>query len=511
MIKRALISVWDKTGVLELAKFLTENNIEIISTGGTAKYLKENHISITPVSSITGLEAVMDGRVKTLNPKVFGGILADRDNSSHMNDLENMSASTIDLVVVNLYPFVKEAAEKKLPMDKAIEYIDIGGPSMLRAASKNYHSVCVLSDTNDYSLFMSNFDKKDNHIDLETRRVFAAKVFQLTSKYDMEIFNYFNNSKDDLDPPKSRILHLKKFQDLRYGENPHQSGAFYLESDKKIGWVKHQGKELSYNNYLDLQSAWDIANEFKNNACSIIKHSNPCGFATGSNNLEAFNRAVSCDPISYFGGIVSFNTEVCGDLAEELAKPFLECIVAPSFTDDALKILSKKKNLRVLSMTKSLDKERFEIKSASGGYLLQERDTFIKKIQDCDIVTDKSPNEKQFEALDLGWKIVRYVKSNAIVIANSEQVLGIGAGQMSRIDSLKIAIRKIKEFNLNLNEAIIASDAFFPFADSLEVAAENKIFSIIQPGGSIKDKEIIEKANQLGMSMVFTSERHFYH
>ena len=511
MIKRALISVWDKSGVLELAKFLIDNDIEIISTGGTAKYLKDNNIDITPVSDITGLEAVMDGRVKTLNPKIFGGILADRNNDSHLKDLDSMSAGTIDLIVVNLYPFVKEAAEKKLPMDKAIEYIDIGGPSMLRAAAKNYHSVCVLSDVSDYSLFISNFNTNSKEIDLESRRIFASKVFQLTSNYDSQIFKYFNKQESGNTLPKNKILHLSKVQDLRYGENPHQLGAFYLESDKQLDWVKHQGKDLSYNNYLDLQSAYDIVGEFNDIACAIIKHSNPCGFATGNSLLEAYNRAVSCDPISYFGGIVSFNQKVSVEVAEELVKPFLECIIAPSFSKEALAILSKKKNLRVISMPQNKKVEPLEIKSASGGYLFQEKDSFYKKIKDCDIVTNKEPSADQFKALDLGWKIVRYVKSNAIVIANSQQVLGIGAGQMSRIDSLKIAIRKIKEFNLNLNEAVIASDAFFPFSDSLEVAADNGIVSIVQPGGSIKDEEIIEKANQLGISMVFTSERHFYH
>tara|TARA_B100000131_G_scaffold321236_1_gene371389 strand:+ start:3472 stop:5007 length:1536 start_codon:yes stop_codon:yes gene_type:complete len=511
MIKKALISVWDKNGVLELAQFLVDNNIEIISTGGTAKYLKDNNIDITPVSDITGLEAVMDGRVKTLNPKIFGGILADRTNNSHIRDLNSMSAPEIDLVVVNLYPFVKEAVKNNLPMNKAIEYIDIGGPSMLRAAAKNYHSVCVLSDASDYSLFMSDFNTDNNEVSLELRHDFALKVFQLTSSYDLEISQYFNKNQDNTGLPENRILHLNKVQDLRYGENPHQLGAFYLESDKKLDWVKHQGKNLSYNNYLDLQSAYDIVNEFQDTACAIVKHSNPCGFATGESNLEAYNRAVSCDPVSYFGGIVSFNKEVSDDVAQELVEPFLECIVAPSFSEGALQILSKKKNLRVLSMPSNNQKERFEIKSASGGYLFQEKDSFHKHISDCDVVTNVSPNQNQLKALELGWKIVRYVKSNAIVIANSHQVLGIGAGQMSRIDSLKIAIRKIKEFNLSLDEAIIASDAFFPFPDSLELAADNKIISVIQPGGSIKDKEIVEKANQLGISMVFTSERHFYH
>ena len=511
MIKRALISVWDKDGLLELAQFLNKNGVEIISTGGTEKYLKDNDVPVTEISKITGMSAVMDGRVKTLNPKIFGGILADRKNNSHLDDLSKIDGKTIDLIVVNLYPFVDEAVKNNLPMEKAIEYIDIGGPSMLRAAAKNYHSVCVLSDVSDYTGFMDSFDEKNKDISLDCRKNNAAKVFLRTSSYDSNIFQYFNNSSNDT-LSDSKIIPLIKKEDLRYGENPHQAGAFYTDMNNDLEWVKHQGKSLSYNNYMDLQSAFEIVNEFDSPSCSIIKHSNPCGFATGSDLLESYLRAVSCDPVSYFGGIVAFNGKVNAALANELVQPFLECIIAPSFSSEALSILKAKKNLRVITLSKNYHKNKFEIKSASGGYLIQESDSFKKEeFDNFKIVTKKEPDEDILSALNLGWKIVRYVKSNAIVIANKDQILGVGAGQMSRIDSVKIAIRKIQEFNLSLDGSVMASDAFFPFADSLELASSYGIESVIQPGGSIKDKEIIEVADKLNMSMIFTSTRHFYH
>ena len=511
MIKRALISVWDKDGLLELAQFLNKNGVEIISTGGTEKYLKDNNVPVTEISKITGMSAVMDGRVKTLNPKIFGGILADRKNSSHIDDLSKIDGKPIDLIVVNLYPFVDEAVKNNLPMQKAIEYIDIGGPSMLRAAAKNYHSVCVLSDVSDYSDFMNSFNEENKDIDIECRKKNAANVFLRTSSYDSSIFQYFNKQNNEK-LSNSKIISLIKKEDLRYGENPHQTGAFYTEINNDLKWIKHQGKTLSYNNYMDLQSAFDIVSEFDVPACSIVKHSNPCGFATAQNLLESYSRAVSCDPVSYFGGIVAFNDEVDAELANQLIAPFLECIIAPSFSTEALSVLRAKKNLRVITLSKDYQKNKFEIRSASGGYLIQESDSFKKEEFDkFKIVTKKEPNQDILKALNLGWKIVRYVKSNAIVIANKDQILGVGAGQMSRIDSVKNAIRKIQEFDLSLDDSIMASDAFFPFADSLELASSYGIGSVIQPGGSIKDKEIIDSANKLNMSMIFTSTRHFYH
>ena len=511
MIKKALISVWDKEGLLELAEFLIKNEIEIVSTGGTANHLVENGIPVTKISKITGMDSVMDGRVKTLNPKIFGGILADRDNDNHLKDLNDLGAGTIDLIVVNLYPFMTEAVKKQLPMKKAIEYIDIGGPSMLRAAAKNYHSVCVLSDVSDYSDFIDKFDRVKKDIDLDWRKTSASKVFLRTSKYDSDIFDYFNKKSNDKLPMTHNISLIKK-QDLRYGENPHQIGAFYEQANQDLDWTQYQGKDLSYNNYMDLQSAFDIVDEFSDPSCAIIKHSNPCGFATGSNLVEAYNRSVSCDPISYFGGIVSFNKEVSKDLAEKLIEPFLECIIAPSFSKDALNILKKKKNLRVIALHSNYKKNKFEIRSTSGGFLIQESDSFkYDDFSNFQIVTDLKPDENVMKSLKLGWVVVRFVKSNAIVIANKNQILGVGAGQMSRVDSVRIAIRKIKEFGLSTEGAVMASDAFFPFPDCLELASEIGVKSVIQPGGSRNDDEVIKTANDLGMSMVLTSVRHFYH
>ena len=511
MIKRALISVWDKTNLIDFANFLIDNKIEIISTGGTAKYLKENNIKVTDIIEITGIGSIMDGRVKTLNPRIFGGILADRNNQGHLDDLRKIDGKLIDLVVVNLYPFVKEAVEKKIEPKKAIEFIDIGGPSMIRAAAKNYHSVSVLCDFNDYRTFIDNFDSTQLDVNLNFKKSLSAKVFYETSKYDYEIFNFLEDSKNRQFPDK-KLLNISKVEDLRYGENPHQSAAFYIQEGHTSNWIKHQGKDLSYNNYMDLQSAIDIVSEFNQPSCAIIKHSNPCGFSIGKDLLQAFQLAITCDPISYFGGIVSFNSKVTSKLAEKLIEPFLECIIAPSFTANSLKVFKKKKNLRIIEIDKLSKKNKHEIRSAAGGFLIQDSDTFTKeKFDKFLLATDLKPTKREIEALKLGWKIVRFVKSNAIVIANDSQILGIGAGQMSRIDSVKIAIRKIKEFGLSFDGAILASDAFFPFADCLEIASKNGIKSIIQPGGSINDHLLISAADEMGMSMILTSFRHFYH
>lgn len=511
MIKRALISVWDKTNLHDFANFLVNNGVEIISTGGTAKFLKEKNITVTDVREITGMDSIMDGRVKTLNPKIFGGILADRYNTNHMEDLKIIGGGLIDLIVVNLYPFSEYAVKKKLESKEAIEFIDIGGPSMIRAAAKNYHSVSVLCDVNDYKKFIYDFDSSKSDISLECKKSLAAKVFFETSKYDYEIFNYLNDSKQNHFTDQ-KLLKLKKVDNLRYGENPHQSSAFYIEDNTNSNWIKHQGKDLSYNNYLDLQSAIDIVKEFRRPSCAIVKHSNPCGFSRGKDLLEAYEIAVTCDPVSYFGGIVSFNSKVTSKLAEKLVKPFLECITAPGYSKNAIEIFKKKKNLRIIEFNENLIKKRCEIRSAAGGFLIQDSDSFDNESFDKYFVaTNLKPSNRDIKSLKLGWKIVRFVKSNAIVIANDKQILGIGAGQMSRIDSVKIAIRKIKEFGLSFDGAILASDAFFPFADCLEIAYKNGIKSVIQPGGSINDESVIKAANDMGMSMLMTSFRHFYH
>jgi len=514
-IKRAIISVWDKTGVVDLAKFLVANEIEIISTGGTKKTLEEAGIPVLSVSTLTNQQEIMDGRVKTIHPNLFGGILADRSNKNHINDLNLINSKLIDLVIINLYPFIKEAVEKKLKLEKSIEFIDIGGPSMLRASAKNYKNVIPICSSSQYENFINQYKQNNGSFSDEERIYYAESVFELTMKYDYAINQYFINSQksnNDLLLSDNFSINLNKDTDLRYGENPHQESSYYLPEGQKKIWNKIQGKKLSYNNYLDMESASSIAYGFNSLCCVIIKHSNPCGFGFGKNNLEAYNNAVSTDPISYFGGIVAFNSEVDAEEASKMVKVFLECIIAPSFTTEAINIFSSKKNLRIIELDKnkiSSNSNDLAIKSVFNGYLFQEKDQIINR--DFKVVTDRKPNEKEMNALLLGWEIVRYVKSNAIVINNSKKLLGIGAGQMSRVDSVKIAIRKSKENDLNLVSSIMASDAFFPFSDSLEIASKEGIEGIIQPGGSIKDQEVIDFANKNNLFMVFTGERHFLH
>jgi len=508
-IKRALISVWNKSNIATLGKFLSNQKIEIVSTGGTKKVMEDAGVRVIGIEDITGGRAVMDGRVKTLHPKIFGGILADRENTSHLTDLSDLGGLEIDLVVVNFYPFIVEAVEKNLDFSKAIEFIDIGGPSMVRAAAKNYHSVLPLCNPENYAEFIEEFEKSNGQISLEFRKKSASAVFAMTASYESAISNYFMKDEESL--PEVVNLNLSKSSNLRYGENPHQSAAFYLSEGKAEAWHQHQGKILSYNNYADMESAFNIPQEFSKSACVIIKHANPCGFGIGDNSKEAYFRAVTTDPISYFGGIVGFNCEVNVETAEELIQPFLECIIAPSYSDEALEVLKKKKNLRVISVGKKGIVEEYSVKSVAGGYLYQQKDFQQGELEKIEIVTKKLPSKLEMNAIRLGWKLVRHVKSNAIVFANSNQLLGVGAGQMSRVDSVKIAIRKVDEAGLNLQGATMASDAFFPFSDSIELAIRAGISTIVQPGGSIKDAEVINKANEMGVAMAFTKIRHFLH
>ena len=509
MIKRALISVWDKEGVVELGKFLQNNNIEILSTGGTQTVLENAGVKVTSVADITGTGAVMDGRVKTLDPKIFGGILADRNNPSHLTDLDSIDGLEIDLVVVNFYPFVNEAVNKKLAFAKAIEFIDIGGPSMIRAAAKNYHSIVPLCSPNFYADFITQFTANEGEIPLDVRQKYACEVFSMTSRYEAAIYNYFTRESEGF---KNTInLSLEKAEDLRYGENPHQDAAFYLPDGKELPWTQLQGKALSYNNYADMESAIAMVLEFDEASCAIIKHANPCGFGIGESINEAFHRAVSTDPVSYFGGIVAFNKVVDADTASDLVKPFLECIIAPEVTPEALEVFKKKKNLRVVTIGENYKLSQDSIKSVAGGYLVQQKDSDQGELNGLDVVTELKPSSGQIMAMKLGWTLVRYVKSNGIVYSNETQLLGVGAGQMSRVDSVKIGIRKVNEVGLNLDGSILASDAFFPFSDSIEIAAEEGVKVIIQPGGSIKDQDVINKANELGLVMAFTKTRHFYH
>ena len=510
--KRALISVWDKTDLEFIANFLFDSGYELISTGGTAKALADFKIPVTDVSKITSQEEVMNGRVKTLHPKIFGGILADRDNKLHVKDLLDMESDFIDVVVINLYPFKTEAIEKKLNLEKAIEFIDIGGPSMLRAAAKNYKSVIALSSPNQYKNFVGLYKSKNGQLSNSDRVSFAKDVFQLTSEYDLMIGSYLNHKNKG--KTKKINMNYKLSQNLRYGENPHQKSDFYIKENDSLMWKQLHGKELSYNNYFDIESAVSIVYQFEGFACSIIKHANPCGFGIGVDNFDSYMKAVSTDPISFFGGIVAFNNEVDKHVADEMYESFLECIVAPSFSEAAVETLEKKKNLRLLTINKKnfLKNQKLGLfRSVFNGVLYQEHDKFINQYKDFEVKTNRVPTKKEFNSLLLGWKLVKFVKSNAIVFSNNEKLLGVGAGQMSRIDSVKIAISKANENDLDLSGSIMASDAFFPFSDGIELAAKNGVSGVIQPGGSINDQGIIDLANKLNLFMVFTNERHFYH
>jgi len=507
-LKRALISVWNKDNIVELAKFLVNQKFEIISTGGTKKTLLENNIKVRSISEITNFNEIMDGRVKTLHPKIFAGLLADRDNENHLKDLVSINSSAIDLVVVNLYPFEEMASKKNMSLNKLIEYIDVGGPSMLRAAAKNYKSVITLSNPNMYEDFIIEYSKNKGDISSNKRKEYAKNVFLETSKYDSIIFNEFSkNNTEKLSD--SLNVNLSKDFDLRYGENPHQIASFYTNKTSS-SFKQLSGKKLSYNNFFDIETSIRIVNEFKENCCCIIKHSNPCGFSKGKNLVDCFESAVSCDPISYFGGIVGFNRKINSKIAKKLIEPFLECIVCPSIDAEALEILKMKKNLRVIIYNKNYDFSNISIRSVMGGVLSQTLSNNDNS-EDWKTVTKNQPSNVEIDALKLGWKIVKYVKSNAIVIANNKQIIGVGAGQMSRIDSVKIAIQKSVENGFDLKNSILASDAFFPFSDSIQLASEHGIKHFIQPGGSIKDKEIIKIANKLKVSMIFTNQRLFFH
>ena len=500
MKKRALISVFDKEGVLEFAKFLNDRDVEIISTGGTYRHLKENGVPVIEVNEITDFPELLDGRVKTLHPIIHAGILAIRDNTEHMNTLNSREINTIDYVVVNLYPFFQKVRED-LSFDEKVEFIDIGGPTMLRAAAKNFNDVVVISDKNDYKNVMNEIEENGD-VSTKFRKKLAGKVFNLMSAYDAAISNFLL---DDEEYPEYLSVSYRKKQGLRYGENSHQSAAFY-ESTMVDGAMNTfdvlNGKELSYNNFKDVDIAWKCVNEFEEPVCCALKHNTPCGVATGKDIYEAYMKAYEVDKTSIFGGIVAFNRNVDKKTAEEMVKIFLEVIIAPSYDEGALEILKTKKNLRVLRCENAPKDDRYMV-TVDGGILVQEEDK--KLIDEIKVVTEKAPTEKEMQDLLFGMKVVKYVKSNAIVVAKDGVALGIGGGQVNRIwpteDSLKRGV----------GATILASDAFFPFRDVVDKAAEAGIKAIIQPGGSIRDQESIDACNEHGIAMVFTGLRHFKH
>jgi len=508
--KRAVLSVYDKTDIDLLAKFLVEQGFEIVSSGGTYKLLAEHQIPVKKVSEITGFPEILDGRVKTLHPNIHGGILARREEG-HIKQLDELNLSLIDLVCVNLYPFQETIAREGVTFDQAIEQIDIGGPTMIRAAAKNHKYVTVLSDPSQYRGYIAEYKDNAGKISDEFRKKCAARVFQAMAVYDSAIAQYL--SLTDGAPEFFSVSGYRE-QSLRYGENPHQKAGLYRTSKKNpLGAIKQlHGKELSFNNLLDLQAALNINAEFREPACTIIKHNNPCGVGLGKDLSEAHKRARSTDAISAFGGIIAINRAVDINLAEDIAPFFTECIVAPSFDKDAFERLSKKKNMRLLTF----DPDQFrmpdwDIKQLTDGFLLQNTDTIKVNIRESNVATRRAPSEKEWKALEFVWKVIRHVKSNAIVFANDTQTLGIGAGQMSRVDSTEIAILKSKKAELSLIDSVVGSDAFFPFKDAIEALAEAGAKAIIQPGGSVRDDEVIEAANAADIAMVFTGIRHFKH
>ena len=505
MEKSALISVSDKTNVVELAKSLTELNYKIIATGNTAKLLKFSGVEVTEISNVTGFPEIFSGRVKTLHPKIFGGILMRRENENDKKEAEENEIFPIDVVCVNLYPFVKTAENPKSSLDEIVEQIDIGGPSLIRASAKNYKHVSVLTDPLQYDTFISEL--KAGEVSEDTRKKLAVEAFSHTANYDTYISNYLENK---FSLPSSYIrVNYRLEKSLRYGENPHQKAEIYGNFDEYF--ETFHGKELSYNNILDLVAAVELAEDIGETSCTIIKHQNPAGVARGSTSLEAYEKALKCDPVSSFGGIVVLTTVIDEQLAQKLNEIFLEIVCAKEFTEEAVNILKKKKDRRLLRQLKSVRSTRKNFKNIPGGVIAQDPDLISLSENSLKFVTNKKPSEKELKDLMFAWIVSKHTKSNAIVFAKNEAALGVGAGQMSRVDSSKIAHMKAQEHGLDLKGSVAASDAFFPFADGLLEIIKCGATSVIQPGGSVRDQEVIDAANQNNISMVFTGIRHFKH
>ncbi|MFL2548054.1 MAG: bifunctional phosphoribosylaminoimidazolecarboxamide formyltransferase/IMP cyclohydrolase [Gammaproteobacteria bacterium] len=513
-IKNALVSVSDKTGLEELVRYLDKNNVLIFSTGGTAKFIESLGINVTQVSEITNFPEIMDGRVKTLSPLIYGGILNRRGIDDHVQKEHKMV--NLDLMVINLYPFEEIISKKNVNESNAIENIDIGGPSMIRASAKNFYHKAILTDPEDYESFINELENNDCLISETSRRGLAIKAFRRTAMYDSAIHNYFSQKVDEELIPEEIPLGLKKISSLRYGENPHQNAGLYIsqKQDDSLANAKiHQGKELSYNNFLDANTAMNCVMEFDDPACVIVKHVNPCGVAIGENIKNAYEKSFETDPESAFGGVIAVNGCVDKTFASTLIeKQFVEVLIAPDFSEDALGVLKEKKNIRVISK-KVFEKNSMplSIQAIDGGFLVQEDDWRMIDKDNLEYVTDKKPTDDQILDLLFAWKVCKYVKSNAIIFAKDQQTIGIGAGQMSRVNSAKIASLKAAAANLETNGSVMASDGFFPFSDSIQMASDNGISCIIQPGGSIKDNEVIQEANKNNIAMVLTRMRHFRH
>ena len=559
-IKRALLSVSDKTGLAEFARALTGFGVELISTGGTAKSLRDAGLDVTDVADVTGFPEMMDGRVKTLHPKIHGAFLALRDNAEHIASMNEHGITPIDLVVVNLYPFEETIAKEGVTLEDAVENIDIGGPAMIRSASKNWRDVAVVTDARLYQEIIEEMSSNDGSLSLETRARLAALAYTRTASYDLAISSYLakqlsNDDLDRLEPlnplghlmfieaeeedlsvlpavaggavskdealPEFQMIELAKGTDLRYGENPHQRAALY--SAGETGGIANaeqlHGKEMSFNNYVDAEAAWNLVQDFSELAVAIIKHTNPSGIGIGATNEEAYRRALSTDPVSAFGGIVAFNRQLDAVAAASVNEIFTEVVIAPDFDDDAIAVLTAKKNVRLLRMghpitgalASAATRPKLEYKQVSGGFLVQDQDIHRLGIGDLNFVTERKPTEAELRSMMLAWTACKHVKSNAIVFANEHQTLGVGAGQMNRVDSVRIAAMRAERFDLPLKGSALASDAFFPFRDNVDEAAKFGVTAIIQPGGSIKDDESIAAANEHGIAMAFTGIRHFKH
>jgi len=513
-IQRAILSVTDKTGLVDFARRLSSLGIELVSTGGTAKLLRDSGIAVKDISDLTGFPEMLDGRVKTLHPKVHGGILHRRADSKHVAAVKEHGIQPIDMVVVNLYAFEKTAAKSGVHFEELIENIDIGGPSMIRSAAKNFHDVAIVTSPADYESIASELEKTGGTLSRETKWRLAKKAFATTAAYDSAIASTFERiSPENVDlseqsfPPTLR-LSFHKTLDLRYGENPHQKAAMYSDgSGKGVANARQlQGRELSYNNIVDLQAAWDLAQEFDEPVVAIVKHTNPCGTATGKTLAEAYKRALECDPVSAFGGVIGVNRPIDLAAAEEMHKLFLEVIAAPGFDQAAKDKFASKKNLRLVEVEPA--DQKWILKKVSGGLLVQDADSRALQDSDLTVVSKRPPTPEETRALLFAWKVCKHVKSNAIVYARDGQTVGVGAGQMSRVDSAKIGAMKAQ---LPLKGTVAASDAFFPFPDGVEEIAKAGATAIIQPGGSTRDPEVIEAADRLGLAMVFTGIRHFRH
>jgi phosphoribosylaminoimidazolecarboxamide formyltransferase/IMP cyclohydrolase len=515
-IQRAILSVTDKTGLVDFARKLSTLGVELISTGGTAKLLRDSNIAVKDISELTGFPEMLDGRVKTLHPKVHGGILHRRENPAHCTAVAEHGILPIDMVVVNLYAFEKTAAKPNVHFDELIENIDIGGPSMIRSAAKNFQDVAIVTAPSDYEQIAEELSQSGVALSLNTRWRLAQKAFATTASYDAAIASTLERVSAngrfefhaDAGFPQTLRLSFNKVMDLRYGENPHQKAAMYSDGSGQgvANGRQLQGKELSYNNIVDLQAAWDLAQEFEEPVCAIIKHTNPAGTATGKTLLEAYKKALESDPVSAFGGVIGVNRPVDAATAEEMAKLFLEVIAAPAFDDDAKAKFASKKNLRLVEVTDA--RQKWTLKNVSGGILLQDADARPLTESDLKVVSKRQPTPEEKRALFFAWKVCKHVKSNAIVYARDGQTVGVGAGQMSRVDSCKIGAMKAV---LPLPGTVAASDAFFPFPDGVEEIAEAGATAIIQPGGSVRDQEVIETADRLGLAMIFTGVRHFRH